>query len=113
MRAASRTTMPTGPARSEAPVAPRRCWTAPCARSSARPTGVPSHAPALEGPAGARQCPVPTGGLTMKTLREIMRAGFLFVVQCRATVREAVQVMTANNVGIVLVMEGERLVGVF
>ena len=49
----------------------------------------------------------------MKTLREIMRAGFLFVVQRGATVREAVQVMTASNVGIVLVLEGERLVGVF
>ena len=49
----------------------------------------------------------------MKKLREIMRAGFLFVVQRGATVREAVQVMTANNVGIVLVLEGERLVGVF
>lgn len=49
----------------------------------------------------------------MKKLHEIMRAGFLFVVQRGATVREAVQVMTANNVGIVLVLEGERLVGVF
>jgi len=49
----------------------------------------------------------------MKKLREIMRAGFLFVVQRGATVKEAVQVMTANNVGIVLVLEGERLVGVF
>jgi len=49
----------------------------------------------------------------MKKLREIMRAGFLFVVQREETVREAVQVMTANNVGIVLVLEGERLVGVF
>jgi CBS domain-containing protein len=49
----------------------------------------------------------------MKTLREIMRAGFLFVVQRGATVRQAVQVMTANNVGIVLVLDGERLVGVF
>lgn len=49
----------------------------------------------------------------MKKLREIMRAGFLFVVRRGATVREAVQVMTANNVGIVLVLEGERLVGVF
>src|SRR5688572_17997469 len=106
MRAASRTTMPTGPAGSAGPAAPRRCWTAPCAPSSARRTGVPSHAPDREGPAGARQCPVPTGGLTMKTLREIMRAGFLFVVQRKATVREAVQVMTANNVGIVLVLEG-------
>ena len=49
----------------------------------------------------------------MKKLREIMRAGFLFVVQRGATVREAVQAMTAHNVGIVLVLEGERLVGVF
>lgn len=49
----------------------------------------------------------------MKKLREIMRVGFLFVVRREATVREAVQVMTANNVGIVLVLEGERLVGVF
>jgi CBS domain-containing protein len=49
----------------------------------------------------------------MKKLREIMRAGFLFVVQRDETVREAVQIMSANNVGIVLVLEGERLVGVF
>ena len=49
----------------------------------------------------------------MRKLREIMRAGFLFVVQRDATVREAVQVMTDDNVGIVLVLEGERLVGVF
>ena len=49
----------------------------------------------------------------MRKLREIMRAGFLFTVQRDATVREAVRVMTANNVGIVLVLEGERLVGVF
>jgi CBS domain-containing protein len=49
----------------------------------------------------------------MKKLREIMRVGFLFVVQRDETVREAVQVMSANNVGIVLVLEGERLVGVF
>lgn len=49
----------------------------------------------------------------MRKLREIMRAGFLFMVQRDATVREAVQAMTDNNVGIVLVLEGERLVGVF
>ncbi len=49
----------------------------------------------------------------MKKLREIMRAGFLFSVQRVETVREAVQLMSANNVGIVLVLEGERLVGVF
>ena len=35
----------------------------------------------------------------MKTLREIMRPEFLFTVQRGATVRDAVQVMTANNVG--------------
>ena len=49
----------------------------------------------------------------MKKLRDVMRPGFLFVVQRRATVTEAVRVMTANNVGIVLVLEGDRLVGVF
>lgn len=49
----------------------------------------------------------------MRKLHEIMRAGFLFMVQRDANVREAVQVMTDNNVGIVLVLEGERLVGVF
>lgn len=49
----------------------------------------------------------------MRKLREIMRAGFLFMAQRDATVREAVQVMADNNVGIVLVLEGERLVGVF
>jgi len=49
----------------------------------------------------------------MKKLCEIMRAGFLFSVQRDETVREAVQLMTANNVGIVLVLEDERLVGVF
>jgi CBS domain-containing protein len=49
----------------------------------------------------------------MRTLREIMQPGFLFVVQRDATVREAVQVMADDNVGIVLVLEGERLVGVF
>lgn len=49
----------------------------------------------------------------MRKLREIMRAGFLFMVQRDATVREAVQMMADDNVGIVLVLEGERLVGVF
>ncbi len=49
----------------------------------------------------------------MKKLRDIMRSGFLFIVQREATVREAVQVMTAHNVGIVLVLEDDRLVGVF
>jgi CBS domain-containing protein len=49
----------------------------------------------------------------MKKLRDVMQPGFLFVVQRGEPVREAVRVMTDNNVGIVLVMEGERLVGVF
>ncbi|MGH7350699.1 MAG: CBS domain-containing protein [Candidatus Rokuibacteriota bacterium] len=49
----------------------------------------------------------------VKTLRDIMQSGFLFTVRREAPVREAVQVMTANNVGIVLVLEGDRLVGVF
>jgi len=49
----------------------------------------------------------------MKNLRDIMQSGFLFMVQREAPVREAVQVMTSHNVGIVLVLEGDRLVGVF
>ncbi|MEX2220057.1 MAG: CBS domain-containing protein [Phycisphaerales bacterium] len=49
----------------------------------------------------------------MKKLREVMQPGFLYVVQRGAAVRQAAQVMTANNVGIVLVLDGERLVGVF
>ncbi len=49
----------------------------------------------------------------MKKLRDIMRPGFLYAVQRDATVREAVEVMTARNVGIVIVLEGDRLAGVF
>jgi CBS domain-containing protein len=49
----------------------------------------------------------------MKTLREIMRFGFLFTVKRHATVAEAVGIMTANNVGIVSVLDGDKLVGVF
>jgi CBS domain-containing protein len=49
----------------------------------------------------------------MKRLREIMRDGFLFVVQRPVPVREAVRIMSENNVGIVAVLEGDRLVGVF
>jgi CBS domain-containing protein len=49
----------------------------------------------------------------MKRLREIMRDGFLFVVQRPVPVREAVHIMSENNVGIVAVLEGDRLVGVF
>jgi len=49
----------------------------------------------------------------MKKLRDIMRHGFLFMVQRHATVAEAVRLMTAHNVGIVNVLDGDRLVGVF
>ena len=49
----------------------------------------------------------------MKTLREIMREGFLFAVRKDATVAEAARTMTENNVGIVIVLDGDRLVGVF
>jgi CBS domain-containing protein len=49
----------------------------------------------------------------MKKLRDIMRYGFLFTVDRQATVAEAVRIMTKNNVGIVSVLDGDKLVGVF
>ena len=49
----------------------------------------------------------------MKKLRDIMRQGFLFTIQRGSTVAEAVRTMAANNVGIVAVLDGDRLVGVF
>ena len=49
----------------------------------------------------------------MKKLRDIMRYGFLFTVDRHATVAAAVRTMTDNNVGIVCVLEGHTLVGVF
>lgn len=49
----------------------------------------------------------------MKKLRDIMRYGFLFTVQRGATVAEAVRLMAAHNVGIVSVLEGDTLVGLF
>ena len=49
----------------------------------------------------------------MKTLGEIMRPGFLFTVQRDQTVSDAVRVMSDNNVGIVIVLDGSRLAGVF
>ncbi len=49
----------------------------------------------------------------MKKLRDIMRSGFLFTVQEKATVCEAVRLMVDNNVGIVIVLDGDRLAGVF
>jgi CBS domain-containing protein len=49
----------------------------------------------------------------MKKLRDIMREGFLFAVRKDATVAEAARTMTEKNVGIVVVLEDERLIGVF
>ena len=49
----------------------------------------------------------------MKTLREVMRPSFLFLVQRAASVAEAVHAMTEHNVGIVVVLDGDRLAGVF
>ncbi len=48
----------------------------------------------------------------MKKLREIMREGFLFAVRADASVSEAVRTMTEHNVGIVVVLQDDRLVGV-
>src|SRR5262245_40721419 len=53
------------------------------------------------------------GGRVMKKLRNIMRSGFLFTVQKQATVSEAVRLMADHNVGIVIVIDRDRLVGVF
>jgi CBS domain-containing protein len=49
----------------------------------------------------------------MKTLREIMHPSFFFHVQHTAMVLEAVRSMTEHNVGIVVVLDGDMLVGVF
>ena len=49
----------------------------------------------------------------MKKLHDIMRSGFLFTVQEKATVSEAVRLMADHNVGIVIVLDRERLAGVF
>jgi CBS domain-containing protein len=49
----------------------------------------------------------------MKTLREIMRPSFLVQVQTAASVAEAARVMTQKNVGIVVVLDGDQLAGVF
>ena len=46
-------------------------------------------------------------------LREIMREGFLFTVSKTATVRDAARVMHDNNVGIVAIVDGERIIGLF
>ena len=49
----------------------------------------------------------------MKTLRDILHSGFLFTVQKRAAVSEAIRLMADHNVGIVIVLDGNRLAGVF
>ena len=49
----------------------------------------------------------------MKKLREIMREGFLFAVRRNASIAEACRTMAERNVGIVVVLEEDRLVGVF
>jgi CBS domain-containing protein len=49
----------------------------------------------------------------MKKLREIMREGFLFAVRRNATVTEACRTMSEKNVGIVVVLDDDRLLGVF
>ena len=49
----------------------------------------------------------------MTKLRDIMRHGFLFTLQRGATVAEACHMMATNNVGIVAVLDGDRLAGVF
>ena len=49
----------------------------------------------------------------MKKLRDIMRYGFLFMVQRNAMVADAVRMMATHNVGIVAVLDGDKLVGVF
>lgn len=49
----------------------------------------------------------------MKTLHDIMRSGFLFTVQKNGMVSEAVRLMADHNVGIVIVLDGSQLAGVF
>ena len=49
----------------------------------------------------------------MKKLRDIMRPGFVFTVPRYATAAEATRLMAAENVGIVSVVDGDKLVGVF
>ena len=49
----------------------------------------------------------------MAKLRDIMRHGFLVTVQRDATVADAVRVMADRNVGIVAVLDGDKLAGLF
>jgi CBS domain-containing protein len=47
----------------------------------------------------------------MTKLRDIMVPGFVHAVQLGSTVQEAVRTMTERNVGIVAVLDGDRLAG--
>ena len=49
----------------------------------------------------------------MKTVKEIMREGFLFFVPMSASVSAAVRIMATHNVGIVIVFDGDAVAGVF
>jgi CBS domain-containing protein len=49
----------------------------------------------------------------MTKLRDIMRPGFVFTISRHASVAEATHLMNRENVGIVSVVERDRLVGVF
>ncbi len=49
----------------------------------------------------------------MTKLREIIHPEFLVSVQCEATVAEAVRAMAEHNVGIVAVLDGDKLAGLF
>jgi len=49
----------------------------------------------------------------MKTVKEIMREGFLFFVPMSASVSAAVRIMATHNVGIVIVLDGDAVAGVF
>lgn len=49
----------------------------------------------------------------MKTVREIMRPSFLTLISTSATVADAVRAMTEHNVGIVAVVDGDQLAGLF
>jgi CBS domain-containing protein len=49
----------------------------------------------------------------MKTLRDVMREGFIFALQHSAPVAQAAQMMETHNIGIVAVLDGDQLVGVF
>jgi signal-transduction protein with cAMP-binding, CBS, and nucleotidyltransferase domain len=51
------------------------------------------------------------GGASMTKLRDIMVPGFVNAVQRGATIADAVRTMTERNVGIVAVLDGDRLVG--